>query len=276
MPNKKRISNSQKEDAPKRSLRNKNSKIVEESSDSEEFEEEKSVEENFENKIEKTMRKVMNDFKKEIKMDLREFERSLSFTTDKMDEVLVEIKKLKERQVDLENENKMLREKMMKMENSVEELEQYSRNRNIQIDGIPCVKDENLEKLVQDIATQIDVEITGGEIDVVHRIPSRYNKNPEPIVVQFLSRKKRDEMIEKGKKKKINTTNLNISGPQKPVFINEHLTVQRKRLLYEAKIKKNEMNFKYVWSKGGKVFMRKTDTSNVIQLNSLEQLNKLQ
>lgn len=227
----------------------------------------------MEEKIEKVMKKVMNEFKKEIKKELQEFEKSLSFTSGKMEEMLEEMKELKKRQVSLENENEMLKEKVRKMEISVEDLEQYSRNRNIEINGIPFTKDENLEKIVKDIGIDINVEIKDGEIDVVHRIPTRNNKNPEPVVVQFLSRKKRDEMIQKAKDKQITTTTLNMSGPQRTIYINEHLTKQRKRLLYETKQKKKEMAYKFVWTKGGKVFLRKNETSNVIQVRTFEELD---
>lgn len=264
---------SQKVDPPKKSKRS--SKRVEETSESEEdFEAEE-----IEVKIEKVMKKVMNDFKrdfkKEIKMELQEFEKSLTYTSDKIDEVLLEMKHLKDKQLVLENENKMLKEKVKKMESAMEDLEQYSRNRNIQIDGIPNSPNEDLGKIVKEIGKEINVDFKDGEIDVVHRIPTRNKTNPEPIVVQLLSRNKRDEILMKAKQKKITTTALNFSGNERTIFINEHLTRQRKTLLYEAKQKRNELNFKFTWTKGGKIFMRKDEKCNVIQIHSLEDLQNL-
>lgn len=239
-------------------------------------EEESEIEDDaIEDKIEKVMNKVMNSFKKEIKMQLKEFEKSLNFTSEKIDDVLEKMDQMQERQILLERDNAILKDKVKTMGKALEELEQYTRNRNIQIDGILKTKDENLEQMVKEIGSKMNVEIKEGEIDVVHRIQTRSNKQPEPIIVQFTTRRKRDEIIIKARENRMNSTELNMPGPKRDVYINEHLTQQRKKLLYEAKQKKKELNYKYVWTRGGKVFMRKTDNSNVITLHSIEDLDNV-
>lgn len=259
--------------APRGSQKKKPSKnnVVQEVTSESEIEEEE-----IESKIEKVIKKIMVEFKKEIRLELKEIEKSLTFNSEKIDDFINEMKEMREKQDTLMKENMELKEKVKTMEHAVEEMEQYSRNRNIQIDGIPIQKDENLEEMVKVISKEIDVEINNGEIDVVHRIPTRSKKHPEPIIVQFTTRRKRDEMIQKGKEKKINTTTFNLSGPTNDVYINEHLTKQRKQLVYEAKQIKKAKNYKFVWTKGGKVFIRKNETSNIIQLHTLEDLEKIQ
>ena len=53
------------------------------------------------------------------------------------------------------------------------------------------------------------------------------------------------------------------------------LTAKRKLLIRELKSKKEELNFKYVWSKKRTIFIRRDENSRVIRINSLDDLNKL-
>lgn len=280
MPNKKPAEQKKlKEEAEGRTRRTSKGqkKVVITSSESEESDiEDRKFEEDMEKKIEKVMKKIMTQFKKEITAELKEFEKSLAFNGEKIDDFILEMKDMKDKQVVLMKENVMLKEKMKNMEKDLEELQQYTRNHNIQIDGIPVQKEENLEQIVQEIGNAINVEIKDGEIDVVHRIPTRSSNNPEPIVVQFLSRRKRDEIIIKAKAKRITTNSINMTGPEKKIFINDHLTKERKQLLYQAKQKKLEKNYKFVWTRNGKIFMRKNETSNVIQIHQLDDLDEIQ
>lgn len=157
----------------------------------------------------------------------------------------------------------------------MDELEQYTRNKNIQIDGIPPKKDEDLRNIVIDIGKKIEIEINKSDIDAIHRIPTRSTKMPEPIVVQFMSRQMRESMVQKGKEKKICTNDIGIQGETKQVYINEHLTRKKKHILFEARRLKYEKQYKYLWTRNGKIFIRKEDNSGVINLNTIDDLKKI-
>ncbi|XP_008481625.1 uncharacterized protein LOC103518340 [Diaphorina citri] len=228
------------------------------------------------------MKRLFKDFKQEIRNELKEFEKSLSFNSGKLDDVLLKMTEIQENmntinanQKKLEEENKELRLKIRQLEMAEDELEQYTRNKNIQIDGIPKEKDENLEEMVKEIGNKMEVTIMNNDIDAIHRVPTRSKNNPEPIVVQFLTRKMRDNIIQNAKTKRINTKDLKMNGPEKPIYINEHLSRNRKLILFEARKKKYEKNYKFLWSRGGKIFIRKDENSNVIQLRSLEDLDQI-
>lgn len=65
---------------------------------------------------------------------------------------------------------------MKSISTTVEDLEQYTRNRNLQIDGVPEEKDEDLRKLISDIGEKIHVQIEKKEV-FIHRFPTRNEKN---------------------------------------------------------------------------------------------------
>uniref|UniRef100_A0A8D8YTP8 FP protein C-terminal domain-containing protein n=1 Tax=Cacopsylla melanoneura TaxID=428564 RepID=A0A8D8YTP8_9HEMI len=264
---------SQKNDVEARDTRTK--KLVLQS-DSEHEEED----DDLEKKIEKTMKKVMNEFKKdirkEIKEQFKEVEKSLDFMSNHLDKVLGEMKEIKQCQQKLERENREMKEQMKKMAEENEGLQQYTRIRNIQIDGVPVENDENLEDVMLEIGKKINVNIKKEEIDAIHRIPTRIKKNTEPIIVQFVTRKLRESVLKNAKANRITTKDLKATWQERPIFINEHLTPQRKQLMYEARKIKEEKGYKFLWTKGGKIFIRKDENSRTIQLYSLEDLDKIQ
>lgn len=272
---------SQKKSVPKggKTATTKKSKPKEMAYDSELEEMEQNEEEiDLEEKIEKVMKKVMNNFKtvfkKEWKEELKELKDAMSFNSDKLDEVLDELKEVKEKQKILEAENKTLKAQLKAVHTVVEDLEQYTRNRNIQVDGIPEEKEENLREIMIDIGQKIDVKIENDMMDAIHRIPSQNERN-SPIVVQFTTRQVRDSIMTKVKKTKITTRDLGRQGDEKIVFVNEHLTKKKKQIMFEARKLKKEREYKFLWTKNAKIFIRKAEKTPVIELKDFDDLERI-
>ena len=59
------------------------------------------------------------------------------------------------------------------------------------------------------------------------------------------------------------------------MYVNEHLNKKNRSLFAAAQERKRTLNFKYVWTKSGVVHMRKTDDSDVIVINSAEDIQNL-
>lgn len=245
--------------------------------------EDEQEEEDLEVKIEKSMEKVMNKFKtsfkkelqKEFQGQLREIEKSLNFNSEKMEEILAEMVKVNEKQRKLEAENQELKTKLMTMSTIVEDLEQYTRNRNIQIDGMPEENNEDLRKMMKNIGEKIQVEFEDKEVDAIHRLPTRNESNNcPPIVVQFTTRQVRDKILTNARKTKLNTKDFG-KTVDKPIFINEHLTKSKKQIMFEARRLKIARGYKFLWTRNGKVLIRKSEQTRVIELRTLDDLVKI-
>ena len=74
--------------------------------------------------------------------------------------------------------------------------------------------------------------------------------------------------------KKLETNKL-FKFRNKDVYINEHLSKQNRSLFAKAQEKKGNMNYKYCWTRGGTVHMRKTDTSPPITIANESDFEKL-
>lgn len=152
-----------------------------------------------------------------INKDLEQFRKDLG-------EVLAENKQLKK-------ENECLRKKCEENEKRIKDLEkmfvhndQYSRKSNLEIKGVIQTEAEDVVELVGKIGTAVGEPVSPLDIEACHRVSARnarqsdiveLSENQETkkftasnIVVQFRSRRKRDQVLEKSRKKRITNESL--------------------------------------------------------------------
>ena len=67
-------------------------------------------------------------------------------------------------------------------------LKQYGRRQNLEIVGIPVQKDKNINAIVQEVANLLKVAITTSDIFTSHRLQTKNESKPSPIIVRFVSR----------------------------------------------------------------------------------------
>lgn len=63
--------------------------------------------------------------------------------------------------------------------------------------------------------------------------------------------------------------------PDNPFYVNEHLAPERKKLFGLARGKQKRSNIKYLWTRDGNIFMRKTDQGAVTKITKKEDLDTL-
>lgn len=76
------------------------------------------------------------------------------------------------------------------------------------------------------------------------------------------------------RKLKLKACDLGFSG-NSSIHFNEHLTSANKALLKRAKEVAKERNYTYVWVKNCSVMVRRSDTSPVIHISNVMDLNKI-
>lgn len=168
-------------------------------------------------------------------------------------------------------ENKSLKVKNKELAKRLSELEQYSRSNNVEIRGVPVRKDENCLQIVQEIGNKAKCPVAAADIDIVHRVPVK--KGIPHIIARFCTRAKRAEFCEKARKARLNTSNIGFqSQKDEPIFINDHLTPEKKRLFAQALTLKKEKNWKYLWTDNGIIKARKTDNSKVHRIADTDDL----
>lgn len=216
-----------------------------------------------------------------IKNEMQDIKRSLNFISTQYDEFQRNFNEEKEK-------NKILSSKVSTLEKTVKDqhkvimnLEsklnypsnlidpnQYSRNKNIEIHGIPVSQQENCVNTVLQVASELQLNIKKEDIDVAHRLSQRAgSKKPPPIIAQFTTRNKRDLLLQK---KRLVIINKNIPQMQlgSAIYLNENLNKHIKYLLWIARNRASQYDFKFVWAKNGTIYIRKTDGSPVMTIHN--------
>lgn len=164
-------------------------------------------------------------------------------------------------------------------------MEQQARSSNVEIQCLPQHNGENLINTVVNLAKVISCDITESNIHHVTRIAKQNTSStrPKSIIVQFCSPRVRDSFLaasikfnkNKQADDKLNSGLLGVGGKKESIYVVEHLSMANKALHAAARSKAKELGYKYVWVRNGRVFMRKSDGSDYVYVNSLDILNKL-
>lgn len=241
-------------------------------------------------RIEDNTNSLINDFKA-LQRNYNELRASLEFSQAKIDDLSTSNSVL---QTKMEKTNFVLRENVSNMEAKLQEslmknvlleekiheinskhddLEQYTRKYNLEIDGIPEVHGEDLEDVVIKLARSIDADVGPEDIDIVHRF-KKGKRQPNPIIVRFNNYYSKKEMYY-GRRKLRKVNVRHISGAEK-IYINENLTSQRAALFKKVRDKKRLRQGWKVWTTDGKIFVKPDSSLDYItRINSIEDLEKL-
>ncbi|CAH2097389.1 unnamed protein product [Euphydryas editha] len=166
---------------------------------------------------------------------------SISFMNDKFEDIKKEQQSSNESVKKLELENIELKTTIQQISERLVNLEQQSRSNNLEVQCVPENKNENLA------STRLRDQLLAAVVN--------YNRiNPQ---------------------EKLNSSHLGYAGLKSPVYVVEHLSPNNKALHAAARIKAKEMNYKYVWVRNGKIFVRKNEGAELIQIRNKNSLSKI-
>lgn len=171
----------------------------------------------------KELLRQLENFRRDMRTELRELKESLNYcseTCDGVNDLRKDYAALREEIKQLISVNQKLTEENDRLSRRVDELEQYQRLNNLEIRGVAEEKDA--VKIIEKIGEVLDVNISENDIDACHWVPTP-KAGVQNIVVRFVQRSKRNDLLSKARKKKFTCTDLELSSND-PVHINEHLT----------------------------------------------------
>ncbi|CAG9794185.1 unnamed protein product [Diatraea saccharalis] len=189
-----------------------------------------------------------------INTRLAEMEKSLSFSNERQETFDKQLQSLQNHM----EKNSTLPEHIQILEVKLAAIEQQARDCNIEIVNLPERRNENLCNIITNLGVIIKQQILPSDIISVHRVPHADQKDSRPknIIAKLSTRILRDNIIAACRStKNISSEQLGISGSVQRIFINEHLTIQNKRLFRECREKAKLHDYKYVWVKHGVILV---------------------
>ncbi|XP_078374344.1 uncharacterized protein LOC144657857 [Oculina patagonica] len=228
--------------------------------------------------IKSNTEKLVNDVDS-LKVNYKELQENLASTKAQVDILVKENKGLKSKVKSLEDDLSKSKEYSKEMELRLDDiearhddLEQYTRKFNLVIHGISEREDEDNVENVIELGKLLNVNLTRGDIDIVHRMNTKFKNKPRPIIVRFASYNAKNKLY-KARLYLRNVTSQDL-GPGK-IYINENLTSWRADLFKEVrKVRKKYHNGK-AWTIDGKIFFKAEFTSKAQRIDSYEDLKAL-
>ena len=224
--------------------------------------------------------KIVENIQK-IKSDIG---KTVDFMSEKFEVIIHESKELKSKVTMLVKENKMLNDQLNDMKeettslsSQVDFLERNLKGKNLEIVGVPFVKNENVGDLALKVLTNIDPQLSKEDIESARRLMKKDKNNVTiygPILARFKNIGKRNYIFRNKKNLAEARPNL-VNGSVKKIFINENLTPKNKKIFYHANCFKKQNNWRFVWTANGMVFLRKTESSDAVLVKNLVDLENI-
>lgn len=242
-----------------------------------------SIDRSMKTAIETALSREFESLKIEIN-SLRDLKCSLEFLSDEYDKIKSDLQASEERVKSLTNSNQVLQTRVEELSQRLILVEQHSRETNIEINGIPESKTENLISVAKQLCSTISVSpavVETASCTRVRKMNSSDNR-PRAIIVKLPSIRSRDEILaavskfnKNNQTDKLNAAHLGFAGAKTPVYVSEHLSPYFKALHARTRQVAREKSYQFVWIRNGHIFVRKNDKSPAKQIKSYDTLNKL-
>lgn len=137
-------------------------------------------------------------------------------------------------------ENKNLKVRVNSLEEKIEDNEQYSCLNCVEIQGVPMENNENIIETVKKVGMALDMPIKEEMVDACHRLRRRNDGKPLAIIVKFVRRLDKQDMLHKRRVKRTLTTAQMGYPTTSPVYINEVKSSLRAKIFAAAREIKKE------------------------------------
>lgn len=228
--------------------------------------------------------KTLNNRLREINGQLSEFKTSLSFLSEQFDGLKTDIDTHGSQINQLKTENEAFKSELLTLSSRVRQMDQMSRSTNLELQCVPEHRSENVITIIKQLGRVINYPINDCDISYCSRI-AKSNPNssrPRSILVKFSHPRTRDAVLAASfqynklhQNEKLNTSALGIDDKKSPLYVVENLTMENKNIHAAARLRAKQLNYKYVWVRGGRVYVRKSDTSEAVFIRNLDSVNNL-
>ena len=218
------------------------------------------------------------------KQEIEDIKQSLNFMSGELTTVTKQLKVL----MDLMGEIKELKRQNMEkdqkisvLEKRLDDLEQYSRINDLIVSGLqtkprsyaraatmdalPTVSDiESLEQQVIICLGKKGIQIHTDDIEACHPLTRKNKKENPDIILRFVNRKRKVEVLKQGRK---------LKGSN--VYLNEHLTRKNANIAHQARVLRKENKIQATWTTNCKIYIKLNGTPEEAKILLISELSEL-
>ncbi len=226
----------------------------------------------FRNIIRVQAKHVMQEtLEEEVKKATSKFDLQLKKLQEKMD--LLESDNLKKarkiERLEFEASKKDLQIKTIKQQ--VDEFQQQTYSRCLQLVGMPESKDDNedTKQIIKLSKDKLGIKLKPNDFENVTRLGKRRESKTRNIVVKLKDKSLRDKIFDNRKK------SITDPNPKNNIYINDRLTKHRQSLLYAARNLVRSKKLYAALAQHGNILIRKREDSKIIEVKDHEDLRYL-
>lgn len=162
-------------------------------------------------------------------------------------------------------DNKFLEATITQLKIEIQDRDQDLLANDVEIAGLPEAANENPSHVTLLVARKLGLEIEERDIVRANRAgPARAMveggepPRPRPLVVRLARRAQRDALLQAARVRRgVTAEGMGLPGAVRRFYVNERLTRHNRQLFQKARDVVVRANWKYIWTRDGKIFVRR-------------------
>ncbi|XP_045778153.1 uncharacterized protein LOC123876069 [Maniola jurtina] len=221
------------------------------------------------------LREVRQEFK-DLRQEISELRSLLSGSNERIDGLEKRISALEGlKESDSSPKISMLEQTIAQLKLDINDREQDILQSDIEISNLPEVTGENPTQTVMVLATKLGLSLKQEDIVFAERIGKNFDlnkgetKKSRRLVVRLSRRQLRDEFIQSARVRRGATSaDLGVDAPPRRFYVNERLTSRNRKLFYTAREAARSLQWKFTWTKRGRIYTRQGEGKPVHTIRS--------
>lgn len=229
---------------------------------------------------------------REFRREMAEFRASIAGLTSRMDSIELRLEAVERGREESSPEVADLRCKVALLQQELNDRDQEALLSDLEIGHLPEQRGENVVHTVSVLATKLGVVLDERDIVFAERLgvaqgAGAAGEAPRArrVVVRLARRHLRDEMLQAARVRRTLTAAdagrdpSAIAGatvpPRARIFLNERLTRVNRQLFHRVREECRKFQWKYSWTKRGRVYVRQADGKQAYPIRSEEDVNRV-